>query len=278
MTVKGAASIDDGVLMVMSGMKTLAISSDLSVASVGPGNTWFDVYTWINEYGRIVSGGRYSPVGVSGFLLGGGINFWANQYGWGANNVVNFQLVTADSQIINANASSNRELFWALKGGSNNFGIVTRFDLKTHPAPQVYVGIVQYNKSYIQEVAHALEDWVTPGGGVDDIYAAILPNIQIIPSTGDVQATCFLFRDGVSADPGPGNGSIPSTLRSFTEIPSVSDTVSKRNFSEFGAETVFYGDRSGRFVHQTRDQNTCVHTYLTIAQGGFSLHWTQGFS
>ena len=246
MTVKGAASIDDGVLIVITNMETLAISSDLSVASVGPGNTWPDVYGWINEYGRAIAGGRYSPVGVSGFLLGGGINFWGSQYGWAANNVINYQIMTADSRIINANASSNPNLFWALKGGANNFGIVTRFDLKTHPGPQVWIGAVQYNKSYVSQVTNTLEDWVVPGGGIDDIYAAILPNILVYPSIGDIQATVFLFRDEVSVD--SGNSSVPLTLRPFTEIPSVSNTVDRRNFSDFSAETLVYGDRSLRSV------------------------------
>ncbi|KAF5862543.1 hypothetical protein ETB97_011540 [Aspergillus alliaceus] len=92
-----------------------------------------DVYDYVAQYGRAVNGGRYGQVGVGGLLLGGGIGYFSSQVGWGANSVVQYEVVLPDSSIVLVNAASHPVLFWALKGGSNYFGIVTRFDMKTIP-------------------------------------------------------------------------------------------------------------------------------------------------
>lgn len=114
MTVKGAASIENGVLIVPTKFRQMTISSDSTVASIGPGLRWIDVYEWIQQYNRVVVGARYAPVGVSGFLLGGGISFLGGQYGWGASSVINYEVVTGDGKIIQANKNTNSDLFWAV--------------------------------------------------------------------------------------------------------------------------------------------------------------------
>ena len=75
MPVKGAASTNQGVLVVLTKMKEMSMSADHSVASLGPGLTWLEVYDWITQFGKAIPGGRYAPVGVSGLLLGGGNQF-----------------------------------------------------------------------------------------------------------------------------------------------------------------------------------------------------------
>lgn len=125
----------------MSNMTTLSLNSDKSVLSVGPAYRWGEVYKWLGKYNLTVPGGRLSPVGVPGLLLAGGINFYGNQKGFSADNVVTYEVVLAAGTIVYASKTSNPDLFWALKGGSSNFGIVTRFDIKTVPSKKVFAGI-----------------------------------------------------------------------------------------------------------------------------------------
>ncbi len=139
--MQGANNISNGLLVVMSNLTTLELTSDRKHAWIGPGKTWGDVYQWLDQYELGVAGGRLSPVGVPGLLLAGGVNFHGNQYGWAADNVVEYEIVLANASIKSVTAKSNSDLFWALKGGSSNFGIVTKFKVNTFTSKQVYAGV-----------------------------------------------------------------------------------------------------------------------------------------
>jgi FAD/FMN-containing dehydrogenase len=127
--------------MVLSNLITISLSADKTVLSLGPSYRWGDVYKWLTPYNLSVPGGRLSPVGVPDLLLAGGINFYGNQKGFSADSVIKYEVVLADGSIVCATKSSYPDLFWALKGGSSNFGIVTRFDIKTVPSTKVYAGV-----------------------------------------------------------------------------------------------------------------------------------------
>ena len=227
MMVKGASSTNQGVLLVFSNMKALKLASDQQSVSIEPGLTWLEVYDQLAPYNRAVVGGRYAPVGVSGFLLGGGIGFYSGQYGWGANSVENFQLVTADGQVIDAKKSSNPDLYWALKGGSSNFGIVTRFDLQTHPGRLVSAGTLEYDASTVPQFLQALSSYVSYGG-ITDPKSAILPNVFIDPTTGDITAAVFAFSDGNNT----------SSLANLTQLKTTTNTVRLRQYKDFIEETI----------------------------------------
>jgi len=237
MTVKGAASTNQGVLVVLTKMRAMEMSPDHLIASLGPGLTWFEVYNWVEPFGRAILGGRYAPVGVSGYLLGGGISFYSGQYGWAVNSVRNFQLVTADSKILDVNETSYSDLFWALKGGSGNFGVVTRFDIATHPGPDVYAGTLEVDSSTTTDFIEALEAFVSPGGGINDPASAILPNIVIDPKRGEMTANAFIFNNANNA----------SFFTNFTKLPALSNTAKMRKYNDFVAETVWSGNRSFRY-------------------------------
>ncbi|KAF3390206.1 putative FAD-linked oxidoreductase [Penicillium rolfsii] len=127
----GASNIQDGLLIDMSRIKSVTPSNDESIAGIGAGARWIDVYEVLEPKGLAVVGGRSSTIGVAGFTLGGGISFLSRRYGWAVDNVANYELVLANGTITNVNQSSNQDLFFALRGGGNNFGIVTRFDFET---------------------------------------------------------------------------------------------------------------------------------------------------
>ena len=137
--------------MVMSNLTTLSISADHSTVSIGPSHRWGEVYSYLQTYDRSVAGGRLAPVGVPGLLLAGGINFYGNQHGFSADMVFRYEVVLANGQIVYATKDTNSDLFWALKGGSSNFGIVTRFDMTTVPSKGIWAGVYTVADQYIPE-------------------------------------------------------------------------------------------------------------------------------
>lgn len=131
----GASSIEGGITIALEQIDDITLSKDKKTVAVGPGNKWFDVYTTLQPAGLAVIGGRVSGIGVGGLTLGGGISFFSNIYGWACDNVASYEVVTASGIIVNASPSSFPDLFWALRGGGNNFGVVTKFTINTIPLP-----------------------------------------------------------------------------------------------------------------------------------------------
>lgn len=147
----GFSSVDSGVLISFRpNLAATSISPDHSLADVGPGSRWDEAMTVLDPYGKAVIGGRLGHVGVAGYTLGGGLSFLTSQYvrfddarcsclsktltdtkGFAADNVMNYELVLADGTITNANATSEPDLFYALKGGGNQFAVVTKFTFRT---------------------------------------------------------------------------------------------------------------------------------------------------
>ncbi|RYC59613.1 hypothetical protein CHU98_g6593 [Xylaria longipes] len=152
----GVANIQNGVTLDLSLLNTTSISEDHSVASVEAGSAWVYVYRALNPFNKTVNGGRNGAVGVGGVTLGGGISYYSSQVGWTCDTVVNFEVVLASSEIINANRTSNPDLFRALKGGGNNFGVVTRIDFKTVDIVEVRGGHLFQSGDYVESVLTAV--------------------------------------------------------------------------------------------------------------------------
>lgn len=125
----GAANIASGVTIDLSQINVITLSDDQSVVSVGPGATWGDVYSTLDPLNLTAAGAREAGVGVGGLTVGGGISFLSPRVGFTCDTVVNFQVVLASGSIVDS--ENVVDLDWSLRGGSNNFGIVTRFDLAT---------------------------------------------------------------------------------------------------------------------------------------------------
>lgn len=245
MPVPGAASIKDGVLITLSNLSTMTLNADNTV-TIGAGLRWRDVYGYVSNYGRGVCGGRFGDVGVGGLLLGGGISHFGSQYGWSADQVTEYELVLSDGRIIYVNSKHYRDLFWALKGGLNNYGIVTKFTIKTFPVTQVYGGSIIYAPTSFNEFVTAVANYASLGGGMSDSLSAIEPVMAFTPSAGVAQAGTLLFHQGSDSD--------PVSLANFTAIPHVSSDVSLRpTFAAFTNETNApqYNDYSQRSATQT---------------------------
>ncbi|KAF2010251.1 FAD-binding domain-containing protein [Aaosphaeria arxii CBS 175.79] len=159
-TWAGSNNIEDGITVDLGLMTEVTFDKNTTVASIGPGSRWNGVYAVLDPLGYTVPGGRAGTVGVAGFLTGGGNSFYAARKGFACDNVVNFELVTADGKVVNANANENADLFQALKGGSGgNFGIVTRFDMQAFLAGNLWGGTATYNKSVTAQQIDAYVKW-----------------------------------------------------------------------------------------------------------------------
>ncbi|KAJ0106895.1 FAD binding domain-containing protein [Diaporthe amygdali] len=149
----GVNNIENGVTIDMGLFNQTTYNAGSGLASVGPGGHWTGAYTELARSNVTVVGGREGQVGIGGFLLGGGNSYYTFRQGFGCDNVVNFEVVLADGSLVNANSTSHHDLYRALKGGSSNFGIVTRFDLNTLPNTPLWGGIRTYDYNLYADVA-----------------------------------------------------------------------------------------------------------------------------
>ncbi|RDL40051.1 FAD-binding-containing protein [Venustampulla echinocandica] len=232
----GFSSTDGGVLISMSKISSTVVSSDLTTADIGPGARWVEVAKALDPYGITVVSGRIGDVGVGGLTLGGGLSFLSAEYGMVCDNVINFEVVLADASIVNANASSNTGLYWALKGGGNQFGIVTKFTMKTHVIGQIWGGIRSYDASEAAALLNATQDF---NANYDKHpKAAVIVTGEIAVSTLLEFFVVFFFYDG----PTPPTG----VFDAFNAIPTLTDGVKVQSYYDLvnsNDATNLYGQR-----------------------------------
>ncbi|KAI1094302.1 hypothetical protein F5B19DRAFT_490727 [Rostrohypoxylon terebratum] len=152
----GANNIAGGVTIDLGLLNWTRFDEDSNTIDVGPGCRWREVYTELEKHGRVAAGGRDGNVGVAGLILGGGFTFLAAKHGFACNGVIAYEVVLADGRIITADADTHEDLFHVLKGGSNNFGVVTNFKLKTHSSRQIWAGLNFFPKHATSDVITAL--------------------------------------------------------------------------------------------------------------------------
>ncbi|RFN54511.1 FAD binding domain-containing protein [Fusarium flagelliforme] len=137
---RGANSVEDGVTIDFGYMNRTVYDPKNKIARIEPGSNWGLVYRSLDSHGVSTVGARASPVGVGGFVTGGGYSFHSNTKGFACDQVVNFEVVLADGRIVNANKDEHPDLWKSLKGGSGNLGLVTRVDQrKKFPKPPRFV-------------------------------------------------------------------------------------------------------------------------------------------
>ncbi|EMR66580.1 hypothetical protein MGN70_003062 [Eutypa lata] len=153
-------NIDGGVTIDLGRMDSVVYQPEGETVSMGPGARWGQVYERLAKYERAVAGGREATVGVAGLILGGGNTLFTARYGFACDQVVEFEVVLADGRIVTANASSEyHDLYLALKGGANNFGIVTRFIVNAIPCGDLWGGGVLLPRNIFPAAADAIVDF-----------------------------------------------------------------------------------------------------------------------
>jgi FAD/FMN-containing dehydrogenase len=143
-SVPGFGTVDDGVVIDLSDMRDVFVDPDRRTARSQGGATWGDFNDAAHAFGLATTGGIISTTGVGGLTLGGGIGYLARGFGLSIDNLLSADVVTADGRSIVASESENADLFWAIRGGGGNFGVVTSFEFRLHPVKEVYGGPMFY--------------------------------------------------------------------------------------------------------------------------------------
>ena len=154
----GLGVCDDGVVIDLSGMRGVTVDAAKRIARVQGGALWRDVDAATHPHGLATTGGLISSTGVGGLTLGGGLGWMMRQHGLACDNVVAAEIVTADGQVRRASATENRDLFWAIRGGGGNFGVVTMFEFKLHPMSTLYAGMLVFPGPQAPQVLRRYRD------------------------------------------------------------------------------------------------------------------------
>jgi FAD/FMN-containing dehydrogenase len=154
--IAGTAIAEGGLTLDLSGLRQVAVDPEARLAHVGPGCLLGDVDLATQAHGLATPLGFLSQVGVAGLTLGGGLGYLTRRFGWTADNLVEAEVVGADGRVRTASREHHPDLFWALRGGGGNVGVVTRFSFRLHPVgPQVVGGLIAWPFERAAEVMAA---------------------------------------------------------------------------------------------------------------------------
>ena len=162
-SVAGASSVDGGLVIDMRRMNAVEVDPEARTATVAGGATWSDFDRATQEHGLATTGGRVSSTGVAGLTLGGGSGWLEREWGLACDNLLEVDIVAADGRVVTANENENSELFWALHGGSGNFGIATRLVFKLHPLVASTFAILAWPSDVGPELTRTYRDLIEAG-------------------------------------------------------------------------------------------------------------------
>ena len=148
----GLGVCDDGVVIDLGGMRDVVVDPVKRTARAGGGATWAEFDAATSAHGLATTGGAVSTTGIAGLTLGGGLGWLMRGYGLTCDNLIGAEVVTADGNVLRASERENADLFWALRGGGGNFGVVTTFEYQLHPVTSILGGILFYPLAKARDV------------------------------------------------------------------------------------------------------------------------------
>ena len=150
--ITGNAVCDGGLMIDLSPMKGLRVDPIQRIAHAQAGLTWGEYNRETQAFGLASTGGVISTTGIAGLTLGGGLGWLMGKHGLSCDNLLSADIITADGRFLTASATENADLFWGLRGGGGNFGIVTSFEYRLHPVGPVLAGMVIHPMAKAKEV------------------------------------------------------------------------------------------------------------------------------
>jgi len=182
-SVPGFGTCDDGVVIDMSRMRGVRVNPEKRTARAEGGATWGDFNAATNAFGLATTGGIISTTGVAGLTLGGGIGYLARGYGLSLDNLISADVVTADGKLLIASDKENQDLFWAIRGGGGNFGVVTSFEFRLHPVKDIYGGPMFFELKYAGDLLRFFRDYIKDAPEAMGAFPAfqIAPPLPFIP-------------------------------------------------------------------------------------------------
>jgi len=279
-------------LLALTALTRIKVAANRKSVQAGPGLNWWQLNSALDPYGLVVMyvhpivfwhpcketqhltchrGGRLKTIGVPGLTLGGGIHYFTAKYGFAMDNVLSYTIVLPCGTITTATKTRNRDLFWALKGGGSNFGIVTSFTLATYKHPSITTAVQTFTEAEVPAYCKATADLANYQDGVDKLAGVIL-NILVFPSFGIVQP---MF-SGVQA------GSVikPKVFENYTAIPSQTATYNVTTMAQWTSlqDSPYQQARNEFGMHAVlADEKTLVGMYDAFKAGTEAMKEVTGF-
>ena len=212
----GLGLCDDGLVIDLSGIKFVLVNEAERTVRVGGGNVWGEVDHATHAFGLAVPAGIISTTGVGGLTLGGGVGYLARKYGLTIDNLLEAEMVLADGTFVTVNANKNADLFWAIRGGGGNFGVVTSFKFQAHPVKNVFGGPTLWPIEKTNEIMEWYDTFITNSS--DDlngfIATLVIPGPPFPPAlhhkhfcgiiwcyTGDMEKAEEIFKPILAMNP-----------------------------------------------------------------------------
>jgi hypothetical protein len=192
----GLGVVDDGVVIDLSGMNEITIDDKSQTISVGGGCTWGQVDRVTAEHGCVVPSGIISTTGVGGLTLGGGLGHLTRRFGLTVDSLLGADLVLADGSQVRADAEENPDLFWGLRGGGGNFGVVTTFHFATHPlGATVMAGPTFWPMEQLPEVMRFYREFLPAAASkLSGFFVTMtVPPVELFPEELHMRKVCGIF-------------------------------------------------------------------------------------
>ena len=246
----GKSVCDGGLMIDLSGINSVSVDAEQRIAGAGGGALLNNLDTAALEHGLVTTAGVVSHTGVGGFTLGGGFGRLNRKYGLTIDNLVGAEIITADGEIRNVSADNEPDLFWAIRGGGGNFGVVSRFDYQLHPFDRnVLSGAIVWPIAEARDVLEFYAEWYL--GLSDDLYAG--PAMVTMPDGTSVVVMEVVY----AGDPVAGEKEI-AALRALGNP--IEDSIKLQDY----------------MVMQTQEDATFAHGVRSYAKNGMVKEITQG--
>jgi FAD/FMN-containing dehydrogenase len=193
-SVPGFGTVDDGVVLDLSSLKGIRVDPVTSTVRAQGGCTWGDLDHATHAFGLATTGGILSTTGIGGLTLGGGIGYLGRRYGLTCDNLISADVVTADGRLITASEKEHDDLFWALRGGGGNFGVVTEFEYRVHPVKMIYGGPIFYPVDRAGDVLRFYRDFIATAPEEQGAFLGfhMAPPLPFIPQDRHGETMCAI--------------------------------------------------------------------------------------
>jgi len=228
--VAGNGTCDGGVLIDFSAMRTARVDVAARTVRADPGCSWTDFDTETSAHDLATTGGTVGSTGIAGLTLGGGVGFLMGSYGLTCDNLLSADLVTASGELLTASSDENPDLFWGLRGGGGNFGVVTSFEYRLHPVRELLAGLVLYSADAARDALKIFREVTSEAP--DELTCAFAMLMMPDESRVAAIAACYngLLADGEKLvrplrelgppiDDGIRPMRYPEVQRTFAEVP-----------------------------------------------------------
>jgi FAD/FMN-containing dehydrogenase len=195
--VAGRAVTDGGVMIDLVEMKAITVDPDRAIATAEGGVIWAELNDAAAKHELAVTGGVVSTTGIAGYTLGGGLGWLMAKYGLAADNLLAVDLVTAEGDILQVDADSHPDLFWALRGGGGNFGVATAFTYRLHPLQTVVGGLIAHPLDAAPDLLRFYRDAVAEASDDLTVFAGL---VHAPDGSGAKLAALIVFHTGEAAE------------------------------------------------------------------------------